>query len=296
MKKETLYVFLLLSSCFFSCKTGIKLEGSPTKQLKALRNNAPVVVFEIKDSLPTNQSTTFLGNFKLKDGGTTIDCNYERILQIAKEKARKVGANAIKLTEHKKPSTYWSTCHRIKFQLWKLENTRPYERQLIWSADRELTWKEFQGSPENKAPSFLCGKISAQFQDQNLLTGKGHIHILPIINFDCSWVHADYKTEAQLTYNQVKFDLLEVYTRKMRKAFADAQLESHKKWEIQAPKIYTEIGKAYRKEVDQLDRETYYGTYPMGIWRWSFLTHKKLEDLQQYATGKFPTNALKVKK
>lgn len=284
MKKSIFLLFFIALLSLTGCKTTMKVKGIPQKKLPALVINTPVVIFEEEDSLPTNHPKTYIGSFKIRDGGTTLDCNYERVLEIAKAKARKVGGNAIKITQHKLPSIHWSTCHRINFQVWKLQNTRPYEKQMIWNTNRKLSWKEFQGKPEKQAPSFLCGKIRAQFQGQNFFNGKGHISVMPIVEYDCSWVQADYKLDSELTYNRVKFDLLELYARKMRKAFTEAHIKTRKDWNKKAPEIYTEIGKAYKKEVHQLDKETYYGTYPMGVWRWSFLTHQKLKNLQQYAS------------
>ncbi|MCD2423330.1 DUF2846 domain-containing protein [Niabella pedocola] len=54
-----------------------------------------------------------MGHSRLGIRGFTTDCQYQRVIEKAQEKARKAGGNAIQITELKQPDL-WSSCYRIK--------------------------------------------------------------------------------------------------------------------------------------------------------------------------------------
>lgn len=70
-----------------------------------------IAVYNPKDAIPTDAK--IIDDFKIGDNGFTTDCQYERVLEKAKEKAKKAGGNAIQLIEVKAPDM-WSSCYRIK--------------------------------------------------------------------------------------------------------------------------------------------------------------------------------------
>ena len=100
-----LFIAVLLCSC------------NPTKRVSVSRNlpslppDAPVTVYPLSESMPEGAIT--LGTVKIGDSGFSTNCTYDAVIMRAMEMAREAGGNALKITEHRTPSFWTSTCHRI---------------------------------------------------------------------------------------------------------------------------------------------------------------------------------------
>ena len=122
-------LLLLCISCSPKIRTSIQAKQS------SLTYDADVFVFNVKDVIP--DGVTKIGTLSIGDTGFTTDCSYESIMEKAKLEARKAGANLVKITEHKLPTTLGSTCHRIKATLYysndtaKLANKSSNEPKLL---------------------------------------------------------------------------------------------------------------------------------------------------------------------
>lgn len=81
----------------------------------AMAQEADVAVIEKAEPAP--QGAKMLGKIKIGDGVFKTDCSYETVVGEAKEKARKAGANIVKITEVKEPDG-WSSCYRIKADIY----------------------------------------------------------------------------------------------------------------------------------------------------------------------------------
>ena len=77
-----------------------------------LQGDGPVAVIGIAVAVP--EEAAVLGTVKIGDTGFSTNCSYDTVIARAKEAARGAGGNAIKITEHRLPSLFGSTCHRIK--------------------------------------------------------------------------------------------------------------------------------------------------------------------------------------
>lgn len=64
----------------------------------------------------------YIGIVKVTDGGFATNCGLDRVVEIAKKKTADCGGNILQLTEHKLPSVWGSSCHRI-------------EGRMLWMAD-----------------------------------------------------------------------------------------------------------------------------------------------------------------
>lgn len=96
---------LLATSCSPSVYTSIQ------KSYPARIEGSPVLVYDIADSLP--QPAEILGSVTISDTGFSINCNYEKVMQRAKDETNRIGGNGLRLLWHKKPSALGSSCHRI---------------------------------------------------------------------------------------------------------------------------------------------------------------------------------------
>jgi hypothetical protein len=116
MKKPTLILICL----FFLSACAPKINTQITKTYPTLSYNDEVKVFGLKTVLPANVEV--IGSIKIGDTGFTLNCNYETVLENAKIEARKIGGNAIKITEHLFPNIFGSSCHRIKADILKIND------------------------------------------------------------------------------------------------------------------------------------------------------------------------------
>lgn len=112
MKQLYLFVLLLLIT---SCSAAVKLKSHNEKP--ATPADAPVVVVSISGQVP--QGCLFLGELKVGDSGFSTDCNYNTVMELVRERTRKIGGNLIKLTSIKPPS-FTSTCYRIRADIYHI--------------------------------------------------------------------------------------------------------------------------------------------------------------------------------
>ena len=105
---------LILSSC------APKISTTISKNYSALDYREEVKVLGLQDPVPTNSEE--LGIVKIGDTGFSTNCGWEVVIDKAKMEARKVGGNAIKITDHIPPSVMGSSCHRITAKILKVEN------------------------------------------------------------------------------------------------------------------------------------------------------------------------------
>lgn len=261
----------------------MKIKGTTLNGLQPLRKTESVVIIEENEAIEPDKKNIKIGRFEIKDGGLSIDCDYKRVKSIAKNKARNLGGNTVKIVEHKLPN-YWSKCHRITFEVYKLENTANYEKDLVWSASNKLKWEHFRGAPKVDKSSHFCGYIDVQFNDMNFFNGEGEVNISPIFLFECSYVQPLKKDKYLLEYNQVKFDLLEFYSRKMRKEFQKSEINTKEKWLKFAEAIYNKVYTEYNTDLFNLETETNFGETYSGVIGWTYKTQNDLKTLTEFSS------------
>ncbi|MCP9200839.1 hypothetical protein MKO06_13040 [Gramella sp. GC03-9] len=285
MNLKHLGCLMILLFLLSSCSSKMKITGNSTSSLTPLRANESVVIIEENENLDQTETNAKIGSFEIKDGGLSLDCSYERVQSLAKDKARSVGGNTVKITEHKLPGT-WSTCHRIKFEVYKIADITPYQEEMIWSANNKLKWEYFKAPPKFERNSMFCGFIDVQFNDIKLLNDNGKVNINPIFLFECSYVQPSEKSENLLDYNQVKFDLLEVYARKMRSEFDKSSIDTLDEWTKFAQNIYDKVQKEYETDIYNYEVETNFGQNHTEVVGWQYMVKNELEELTEYSSDR----------
>lgn len=276
---------IILLFLFLGCSS-MKIKENVERKLQTLPLTESIVIIEENENLVLGNDDVKIGMFEINDGGLTFDCSYEKVKSLAKQKARIFGGNSVKIIEHKLPNT-WSTCHRIKFVVYKLLNTENYQTEIVWSEKNKLEWELFKGAPKVDKSSFFCGYIDVQFNEMNFPKGKGKVDITPVFLFDCSYIQPLKKNKYLLEYNQVKFDLLEYYSRKMRSEFQKSNINSEDKWLKFAKKIYDNIYKEYETDLFNLETETNFGENYSGLLSWKFKSDENLKNLKEFSTEKY---------
>ncbi|MGF1636557.1 MAG: hypothetical protein ACFCUU_05745 [Cyclobacteriaceae bacterium] len=125
--KNYFFISIVVLSIFYSCSP--KVTTRLNTSLKPLDFREDVTVLNIDDPEPIQ--STHIGIVKVTDGGLTIKCDYETVLDKAIDETRKSGGNVLHITQHIRPDL-WSTCHRIQGNMY-----------FITEADKLNTQSEF---------------------------------------------------------------------------------------------------------------------------------------------------------
>ncbi len=113
MKKLFIIPCIIL---FLGCATSGSTQLA-NNNFSRLQNSDPVVVLTEKETLSENSE--FVGDIKVGDSGLTIECGYLKIIEDATARARKAGANIIKIVELKEPEFLGSTCYRLQAKIYR---------------------------------------------------------------------------------------------------------------------------------------------------------------------------------
>ena len=108
---------LVLASCAPRITTTISRSYQP------LDYREEVIVLGLQDAVPAGAEE--LGRIKIGDTGFSTNCGWNVVIDKARLEARKVGGNAIKITEHIPPNVMVSTCDRISAIILKVNNFSP---------------------------------------------------------------------------------------------------------------------------------------------------------------------------
>jgi hypothetical protein len=107
-------LFLLLAACSPSITRTISKSYAP------LDYREEVLVLDLQTPVPAGADA--MGSIKFGDTGFSTNCDWETVIEAAKAEARKVGGNAIKITKHRPPNFWGSSCHRITVTVLRIED------------------------------------------------------------------------------------------------------------------------------------------------------------------------------
>lgn len=114
MKKTTKILFLITVIAFTSCSP--KISSNFTNPQPKLSIDEKVALLDIGHNLPEN--IVKIGELRFQDSGFSTDCSFNSLMTQARNEARKNGANIVKVIDKKKPDL-WSSCYRLKIELYK---------------------------------------------------------------------------------------------------------------------------------------------------------------------------------
>ncbi len=127
---------LLLNSCSPTVSTSIINSYDPLEYCDEVK------VIGMEDPNPKNYEV--LGKVKIGENSIyTTNCDWKDIILKAKVEARKLGGNAIKITNHKTPESTGNSCHCLSADILKVENpldiiTTQFVDSSLLSADYAL--------------------------------------------------------------------------------------------------------------------------------------------------------------
>ena len=112
----TKFLLLITVVGFTSCSP--KITSNFTNPQPKLSIDEKVALLDIEHDLP--QNIIKIGDLRFQDSGFSTDCSFNSLMTQARNEARKNGANIVKVVDKKKPDL-WSSCHRLKIELYKYD-------------------------------------------------------------------------------------------------------------------------------------------------------------------------------
>jgi hypothetical protein len=149
---------------------------------------------------------------------------------------------------------------------------------LYWSADRGLSWSDFQGSSSSSnqnLPSEIFIYNPSTIEKSNLLSEPALTSLI-VMDKKKSWCKKENRNDQHLLYNQVIFDIYELYRRYLIQEFnkIDFSTEGYKE---EFKKLTDENNKSLLMKIDQFRVESNLGDDLDVVKSWN--TRIKLEIL-----------------
>jgi len=259
-----------------------KLKSTLEKTFPPLSDNSLVVVLDISDDQTIKG--VFVGDLQANHGGWNGKCTYfENILNL-KLLARQAGANLVKITSHKLPETS-NTCHRLEAEVYNVKDPKIYEAKINWSVDRKLSWDDFKGVPDTlNYPNTLALTNSGFGYESGVNMFKaGKVFIQSVFDTNKSWVVLEGRNDYVLRHEQIHFDITEIYSRKLRKELADANINS--KNAANSKPIFERIFREMELRQKRYDQETKRGKKKETQEHWEAIFELELAKYEFYKSN-----------
>ncbi|MBU2568337.1 MAG: hypothetical protein KJ967_06160 [Elusimicrobia bacterium] len=118
--------FIVIVIILQGCAPALRMDL--LKSYPPINYDIPIRVYSIYQPVP--QDNEELGIVKIDDTGFSVNCTYKQVVEIAKEKARAVGGNAIHIIQIKEPDGWSSTCYRITARILRVRTMEPVMRDV----------------------------------------------------------------------------------------------------------------------------------------------------------------------
>ena len=109
MKRIALFAMALAAA--FMCSCSPKVHKHIIKEMHPVGNETEVTVYGIGEIVPENAEV--IGSVSVLNGGFTTHCDWETVLETAKQEVRAAGGNGIEIVQHSYPGQNGSNCHQI---------------------------------------------------------------------------------------------------------------------------------------------------------------------------------------
>ena len=251
-----------------------------------LKNDEFVAVFVPTDTDFPGATAIEIGVLYSVDYLPTGKATPQQLLNILKDHARMNGANALKITEIKSPKMTTDP-DKVVATMYKIDSVRKYERVIFWSNDRKLNWDDFKGKPVLDTVNHLAAHGVADFifqMERVYTTSKMNVYISTIFACQYSWVWPDsLQAQNALAFQQLKFDLTEVYARQCRLNFAKSGFNEVRDPDA-ARKAFHKIYLDYLDELEACSLEINYGRNHEKFRVWRKRVDDQLELLLEYSS------------
>jgi len=160
------------------------------------------------------------------------------------------------------------------------------DEELLWNADKKLTWNDFKSAPDYSHPyaAITYSGMSYGFSADVI---NGELYVKYKVNCffvaNKSWVKRRYKSDDQLLqHEQLHFDITELYTRKFREELKKMTFTDNVKAEIKA--VYKRITKEKVLFQEKYDTETDHSKNEAAQKRWQLNIESELQKRMDFAS------------
>ena len=108
-KMKKVWFLCAIAFCFCSCSP--KVHKHIVKTMPSLGEETEITVYNPSEVVPENAE--IIGEVSVLDGGFTTRCDWETVLETAKQEARLAGGNGLEILQHSFPGQNGSGCHQI---------------------------------------------------------------------------------------------------------------------------------------------------------------------------------------
>ncbi len=264
-------VFLLMTGC----QQGIFI--SQQKEYPPLPEEEGFVVF-LKDDTTDLTGGEIVGEIILKRG-MSAGCAYDLVVDFAKNKAKGMGANALKIYETRPPDIWIDPCYKIKAKAYRLNNLSEYEQEISWHPKRKLTIGDFKGSKEDR-PFLAVTSSQIRLRWVQYPTEK-YATCIAEAWFSCQNSYFTEHTDSveTLAHEQLHFDITELHARKLVKRIAD-EIKDLADLQVKGQKLLDETYSSMGVMQDKYDSEVYPDPAKQAIW--SQKIRDELEAMKMY--------------
>lgn len=223
----------------------------------------PFAIVELQDS-PKPLSGELLRDIVIKPRPLKRLCDYDQLLAEAVRQAKEAGANCLVIDKHDSPQSAVG-CHRLEGRALLLEDAGPFEKEISWHPDRQLTIRDFRASTENRpaTASSHCGFTIAYTNDR--LTGAVLLSVSTEFYPRDSYFKVTEDSVFVLAHEQLHFDIAEVYSRKFIK-MAQEQVNTAGDWANEIHRLYQSVYSEMIVRQDAYDAEIYTDRKEQAAW------------------------------
>ena len=234
----------------------------------------------IKDTEPFTGTADELGDIEIKDTGLTLSCNYETVVALATKEAQQLGANVLRIYEHRLPDLWGSSCHHIRAKALLVSDLSPYEREIVWSPARRLRPADFKGNTASRPFEAATSSGIRYHYAGRVYQGKVQLSVEAVFDCQNSYFKGTQDAARTLAHEQGHFDITELCARRFAKAIQE-QVANTKELAMKEEEIYRRINTEATTLQDRYDSEIYADRSQQPVW----LTRiaQDLAALQPYA-------------
>ncbi len=176
---KTSIPFLLVLFLTSSCSLRVRTQLQDGVNLQPITVSTPVAILNLEQDIP--KSAEKIGTTKITDGGMTMDCRWETVLERVTKAARVIGGNLVKITKHTSPGIL-SSCHQIEADIYLINSEEVLLKDL--TASSKKGFNSVNETPTTPPPRKI------DFQKYRIATNGGWSYLMAKTNQN---VPSDFK-------------------------------------------------------------------------------------------------------
>lgn len=156
------------------------------------------------------------------------------------------------------------------------------ENRIIWSAERDLIWSDFQGQPDYN-DNFRDAVTASAIKFKARCNPKGNLDFEVSAEFlkNQSWVKPQAHSDYHLAHEQLHFDITEIYVRRIRILLNERSFTCDEEPLVQ--RYVQQIMKRCRDAQLKYDKETRFSLHKANQETWQSIVDDQLTELEQFS-------------